>query len=84
MTSFNRIAVISTPFQDFDLVVGVKFRTINLECPSQLSLKDMIVNNLDISIQDKSVTFKHKLQGLLFENDFLVHRWKFKNIEYAM
>lgn len=68
-------ATISIPFKTLDLWIDVQFRIMPFDCPSLLSMKDMIDNGLDLSIQNKWISYKHKLQDLIFENYFLVHRW---------
>ena len=68
-------AVITIPFKDLDLWIDVKFRIMAFDCPTLLSMKDMVDNGLDISVQNKWVSYKHKLQDLAFENYFLIHRW---------
>jgi len=77
-------ATIPVPFQDLDLIIDVKFRILRSECPSLLSLRDMIRCGLDISIQEKTVSFKHKIQALTFENDFLKHKWSSRDLDFTM
>ena len=40
-------------------------------------------NGLDLSIQQHMLYFKYKCQGLTFENDFLKHKWKKADVEFA-
>jgi len=77
-------ASIPIPFVDLGIVIDVKFKILRDSCPNLLSLRDMIVNKLDISIQDKTVSFRHKIQSLLFENDFLKHKWSPEDMSYAL
>lgn len=69
-------ATIPIPFADLDLIIDVKFRIINEDCPSLLSLRDMKENGRDLSMQNNTISYKHKIHGLIFEDDFLKHKWK--------
>ena len=75
-------ALVTVPFSDLDLWIDVKFRIVNTKCPTLLSLKDMIQNGLDISIQERTISFKHKRQSLTFENYFLIHRWRSQDMSF--
>lgn len=66
---------IQIPFVDLDIVIDLNFRVISQNQSTLLSLSDLKQNGLDISIRDETVSFKHKLQPLLYENDFLKHKW---------
>lgn len=44
----------------------------------------MLDNDLDISIQDQVVSYKHLRHSLLLENYFLVHRWKTEDLSYSL
>lgn len=77
-------AIVPIPFADLNIIIDVKFKILRDNCPTLLSLKDMIENGLDISIQDKTISFKHNIQSLTFENDFLKHKWSPKDTSYAL
>lgn len=47
-------------------------------------MKDMYENNLDISIQRKSILYFGREQELAFENYVLVHRWKPSDMTYSL
>ena len=68
-------ATIPIPFVDLDKIIDVDFRVISQSQSTLLSLSDLKRNGLDISIQDETVSFKHKIQTLVYENDFLKHKW---------
>lgn len=67
-------ATMAIPFYDLDLWIDVEFGIMEFDCPSLLSMRDMVNNGLDISLQNKWVSYKHKFQDIAFENYFLVHR----------
>ena len=52
--------------------------------PTLLSMKDMIVNGLDLGIQEHVVTYNGRQQNLFFENYFLIHRWQPTDIDYCL
>lgn len=78
------MASIPIPFKELELVIHVKFRLMENDCPSLLSLKDMIENHLDISIQGKYLTYNGKRMKLSFKNGFLVHQWSPTDICFAL
>ena len=45
------------------------------EVPTLLSLKDMLDNGLDISIQQKRIKYGDRHQELYLHNYFLIHKW---------
>lgn len=75
-------AVITIPFSELDIWLDVKFRIMEFDCPSLLSMKDMVDNGLDISIQKKWVSYKHKRKEPVFENYFLIHRWNASDLSF--
>lgn len=77
-------AVVPVPFKGLDLVVDIKFQIMRDCVPTLLSLKDMLDNELDISIQDREITFCGKSHKLLLENYFLIHRWGREDIHYVL
>ena len=77
-------ATIPIPFVDLDIVIDVKFRILDTNCPNLLSLRDMKENGLDMSIQKNVITYKHKIQDLSVINDFLMHKWTTEDMEYAL
>lgn len=71
-----------------NLVIYVAFSMISDEeprdpNPTLLSMKDMLDNNLDISIEECFVKFQGLRQTLTMDNYFLVHRWTVKDLPYA-
>ena len=77
-------AKIPIPFIELGIVIDVRFRIMRDRCPSLLSLKDMISNGLDLSIQEKTISIGDEKQSLLFENDFLKHKWSPKDMDTAL
>lgn len=72
------------PFKDLNLVIDVNLQIVPDNVPTLLSNKDMYDNGLDISIQDHTITYKHLVQPLAFENYFLIHRWTPGDISFAL
>lgn len=44
----------------------------------------MVLNKFDISVQKCHVTFAGLTQNLVMKNYFLIHRWKPKDLPYAL
>lgn len=64
-------ATISIPFKDLELMIYVRFRIMNRDGPTLLSLRDMYKKQLDISIQRKVITHNEKSMQLSFESVLL-------------
>lgn len=50
------ISTIQIPFTQLNLLVDVPFPIIPTDVPTLLSMRDMVINGLDISIQVKYLT----------------------------
>lgn len=77
-------AIILVPFRDLNLVLDIKFQIVSDNVPTLLSMKDMLDNGLDISIQQKEVKFKHLMHPLIMENYFLIHRWRPGDMAFSL
>ncbi len=77
-------ALIPIPFKDLDLIIDVRFQIMKENIPSLLCMKDMIINNLDISIQKQNISHGDKSQKLFFENYFLIHKWKPSDVSFSL
>lgn len=77
-------ATIPVPFKNLQLTIDVDFKIVRDNVPTLLSNKDMIVNGLDISLQDKVVKLGNKTQPLILENYFFIHKWKPSDISHSM
>lgn len=65
------------------IIIDVEFLILKEKVLSLLSMKDMVTNKLDISIQDGHITFSGSKQPLAMENYFLMHRWNTRDLLYA-
>ena len=68
-------ARVQIPFKDLGIIIDVKFLILKDKIPSLLSMKDMLDNGLDLSIQGRYITLGNRKQDLHFQNYFLIHRW---------
>lgn len=75
---------IPIPFNDLQLVIYVQFQIIPGNGPNLLSMKDMIENCLEISIQKLQVMYKHPIQPLTFQDYFLVQKWEPDDLYYSL
>ena len=73
-------ATIPIPFTDLGIIIDVQFSIIQNQQATLLSLSDLKRNGLDINIQNETVNFKHKIQSLHYENDFLKHNLRPKDM----
>lgn len=83
------VVKLQVPFSNLNLVIDVDFSMISDEdprdpSPTLLSMKDMLDNNIDISIEECCVKFQGLRQALTMENYFLVYRWTVKDLPYAL
>lgn len=69
------MASIQIPFQDLGLILDVDFKLLSERVPPLLSMRDMVGNSLDFSLQDRTITFEGLSQVLKFDNYFLIHEW---------
>ena len=75
---------IQIPFQKLGLIIDVDFAVLKGECPSLLSNKDMLQNNLDISLQGRYIHVGDRRQPLALENFFFIHKWSCNDTPYAL
>lgn len=75
---------IQIPFPNLGLIIDVCFLLMTGNVPTLLCMKDMIDNNLDISLQHRTITHEGRKQQLRLENYFLVYRWGFKDMTYTL
>lgn len=76
--------MIQIPFPNLSIIINIDFLLIDSNVPTLLCMKDMIDNNLDISIQDRNIRYKNKVQKLVLENYFLVYRWSIDDMTYVL
>ena len=67
--------VITIPFPGLGIASTFKFNITRARAPSLLSLRDMKSTGMEISIQRHRLVLGKRIQPLVFENDFLYHRW---------
>lgn len=70
------------PFKDVYLVLDVKFIVIKEPVPKFISMQDMIVNGLEVSIQKHLITCGSRSQRLCLEKVFLIDRWTRKDMKF--
>lgn len=66
---------IQVPFPAMGVEIEVDVILIYGKVPSLLSMKSMVENGLEISIQDKTIRWRGRFQPLNFRNYFLIHVW---------
>lgn len=77
-------ATIPIPFKDLKIVIDVTFQIMEDYVPSFLSMKDMVENDLNLSIQRKVLMYRNLEQDLSFEIFFLIHRWNPTDMSYSL
>lgn len=70
--------------KDLRLVTYVEFLLLSDEMPTLLSMREMIKNELDISIQKTHITHGEIQRKLKFENYFLIHLWDPEDIHFSL
>lgn len=71
-------------FTVITIIVNVDFLILSESVPSLLSMKDMVLKKLDISIQKCDVTYAGLFQKLTMEKYFLIHGWKPRDLPYLL
>lgn len=66
------------------LIIDVNFLLMKGRLLTLLCMKDMISNVLDISIQNRTITYHGRTQELVLENYFLVYKWGVRDVTYAL
>lgn len=69
-TEMERIRI---PFVDLEIIIYVQFHILPTRVPKLLSMKDMLDNGLDISVQHRNIEHKVKTQQLILEDYLLIH-----------
>lgn len=77
-------AAIQIPLRDLSIIIEVEFLILAEATPSLLSIKDMLMNNLDISILWRYISLGPRRYNLKVENYFLIHQWTPNYIPYAL
>lgn len=72
------------PFKGINLTIDFEFLVVKLKVPTLLSIKDMMINGLDISLQKCHVSLAGMTHTLSRENYFLVHRWKKEYVPFEL
>lgn len=76
--------IIEVPFRDLGIVIDVRFLIISSDVPTLLSMRDMVDNKLDTSVQERTISLGSKKQSLSMENYFLIHRWSKGNMPFVL
>lgn len=66
---------IQIPFNELAVVIDVDFTLLNGDSPCLLCTRDLILNGLDISLKERTMSFQNGVQSVELENYFLIHRW---------
>lgn len=77
-------AVIQIPFRDLAIIIDVHFLRLESIIPTLLSMKYMVTNGLDISIQGCYMSLEGRRQKLSMQNYFLIHQWKKYDAPYVI
>lgn len=64
--------------------MDVEFILMNKDMPTLLSLRDMLRNNLDISIRYECIKFQGQREPLIMDNYCLIYRWAPHDMHYAL
>lgn len=78
------IVRIKIRFTALSLVIAVDFLVLAEAIPTLLSTKDMMDNDVDISLAHKRISYQGKHHPLALEDYFLIHRWQPADLPYAM
>lgn len=78
------VANIQIPFDKLGLIIDVWFAILDADVPTLLSLRDLWINGLDISIQECVIKLGQKKQELEMVNFFLVYKWQPGVLSYAL
>lgn len=68
------LVVIQVPFKELDVVLEVAFLIIDKNIPTPLSMKYMLNEGLDISVQSQYVSLSLRRHRLTKKYYFLIHR----------
>lgn len=77
-------ARIQLPFEQLGIIIDVDSLIIEENIPYPLSMKDMLLNGLDISIQEQEISIQVRKQKLTMENYLLIYRYTSDNMSYSM
>lgn len=69
------MAAIHIHFKELDLIIDVDFLITKDDIPTFLSIKDMVTDGLEFSIQYFHIRFKSKTQPRIMVNFFLIQNW---------
>lgn len=64
-------------------MIDVQFRIMKNHYATLSSLRNMLRNGLDPNIQQKVITHKGRSQKLVFEKDFLKHKWTIEDMDVS-
>lgn len=77
-------ARIDIPFKCLKITISVLFLILKGEIPGLLSMRDMITNGLELSLQKATISFAGLHKDLELKNIFLVHNWNPDDMSYAL
>lgn len=74
--------VVQITLKDIVMVIDVELLLLSDEFPSLISLRDLVENGLNISIQDFVIKHDGMEQPLTIETYFLVYSWTPEDVPY--
>lgn len=75
---------VQIPFDGLRTVIDVDFLIIEDDFPTLLSMKYMVTNGLDISLQRRCMKLGKPTHPLSMENFFLIHRWDEEAVPHVL
>ena len=77
-------AIIPIPFHSLGVIIDVEFRIMAEDCPSLLSMKDMLASGMNILIPKQEISIGERKQKLSFENGLLTYHWSLSDFPTAL
>lgn len=77
-------AMIQIPFPAVCIIIDVEFLIMSGNVPTLQSMRDMLVNNLEVSILGRTIRCGDMSQPLGMENYFLIHTWSLDDLRYVL
>lgn len=65
------------------MVIDIAFFVLGEDIPTLFSMKDMLQNGLDTSIEEQYVSLGSRLHRRTIKKYFLIHRWTTDDVPYV-
>lgn len=72
------------PFSGLGIVLDIEFSILRESTPSLLCNKDLLENNLDISLQGGYLYIGERKQNLILDNYFFIHTWTADDLPFVL